>query len=85
MRIYYSTKFAREYKKLPKEIKRLTEEREAVFRGNPSDKKLDTHKLRGRLKEYWAFSVDDKNRIIFEFTGKSLVWFHSVGDHSIYQ
>ena len=85
MRIYYSSKFEREYKKLPKETKKLAEEKEAMFRKNPFDPKLNTHKLHGRLKEYWVFSVSDKYRIIFEFAEKDLIWFHSIGDHSVYQ
>lgn len=85
MRIYYSSKFEREYKKLPKEIKKLTEEKEAIFRKNHFDSKLNTHKLHGRLKEYWVFSINEKYRIIFDFAGKETIWFHSVGDHSIYQ
>ena len=84
MKIYYSSKFEREYKKLPEHIKALAEEREEVFRQNSFDPRLDTHKLSGRLKEFWAFSIDYKYRIIFEFAGKEAVWFHSIGDHSIY-
>lgn len=85
MRIYYSSKFEREYKKLPKEIKKLAEEKEAIFRKNHFDSKLNTHKLHGRLKEYWVFSINEKYRIIFDFVGKETIWFHSVGDHSVYQ
>lgn len=85
MRIYYSSKFEREYSKLPKEVKKLAEEKETTFRKNLFHPTLDTHKLHGRLKEYWAFSIDDKYRVIFEFAKKDIVWFHSVGDHSIYQ
>ena len=85
MKIYYSSKFEREYKKLPKEIKKLAEKKEVIFRKNPFDPQLNTHKLHGRFKEYWVFSIDDKNRIIFEFAEKNIIWFHSVGDHSIYQ
>ena len=84
MKIYYSSKFKREYKKLPMHIKKLAEERERVFRGDPFDRALETHKLHGRFKEYWAFSIDEIYRIIFEFVKKDIVWFHSVGDHSIY-
>lgn len=85
MRIYYSSKFKREYKRLPKKIKIIAEEKELVFRTNPFEPRLNTHKLSGRFKEYWAFSVDEKYRIIFEFAEKDIIWFHSVGDHSIYQ
>ncbi len=85
MKIIYSPKFRREYKKLPSEIKRLAEEREMVFRNNPLHPSLKTHKLRGKWEEFWSFSIDYRNRIIFEFGEKGLVFFHSVGDHDIYQ
>lgn len=85
MRIYYSSKFEREYKKLPTSIKKLAEEKEKIFRKSPFDPKLNTHKLGGRLKGYWALWLDQKYRIIFEFAGKDAIWFHSIGDHSIYR
>ncbi|MCX6813474.1 MAG: type II toxin-antitoxin system mRNA interferase toxin, RelE/StbE family [Candidatus Azambacteria bacterium] len=85
MRIYYSSKFEREYKKLPKEIKKLAEKNETIFRTDPFDPQLNTHKLHGRLKEYWVFSINEKYRIIFTFVKKDTIWFHSVGDHSVYQ
>ena len=85
MTIYYSSKFFREYKKLPVTVKRKAEVREEIFRDNPFDPRLGTHKLGGRLKEYWAFWIDSKNRIIFEYENKEIVWFHSVGNHAIYE
>lgn len=85
MKIFYSSKFEREYKKLPKRIKELAEEKEEVFRMSAFDPRLDTHKLGGKLKDYWAFSIDNKYRIIFEFAEKGIAWFHSIGDHSIYK
>lgn len=87
MKIYYSTKFEREYKKLATRIKKLTEEKEKIFRINPYDPKLNIHKLKGRLSGYWAFWIDQKYRIIFEFSDsdKDTIWFHSIGDHSIYR
>lgn len=84
MKILYSSKFKREYKNLPKELKLIAEEKEEIFRDNHFDSRLNTHKLFGRLKDFWAFSIKYKFRIIFEFTKKDEVWFHSVGDHSIY-
>jgi len=84
MQIYYSSKFEREYRKLPHAIKILAEKREQLFRKNTFDPALDTHKLGGRLKGFWAFSIDQKYRIIFEFAKDDTIWFHSVGDHSVY-
>jgi addiction module RelE/StbE family toxin len=84
MHIYYSSKFAKEYKKLPIEIKRLAEKKELLFRTNPHDPQLKTHKLTGILNSYWAFSINYQYRIIFEFRENNIVWFHSAGTHEIY-
>lgn len=85
MKIVYSPKFAKEYKKLPDKIKDLAEKQERYFRINPFDSRLHTHKLTGKFKGFCAFSVDYKYRIIFEFADKGLVFFLSIGDHDIYK
>ena len=86
MEIIYSSKFAREYKKLPSNIKDIAEEQETLFRKNPFDPKLKTHKLKGKLNGFLSFSISYKYRIIFEFTkDKKTAYFHSVGDHDIYE
>lgn len=84
MKIFYSPKFGRQYKKLPREVQLLAEKREQIFRKNPFHPTLKTHKLGGKLEEFWAFSIDYKYRIIFEFMPDKTVHFHSVGDHDIY-
>jgi mRNA-degrading endonuclease YafQ of YafQ-DinJ toxin-antitoxin module len=84
MKIFYSPKFGRQYKKLPKPIQLLAEKREKIFRKNPFQPTLKTHKLGGKLEEFWSFSIDFKYRIIFEFMPDKTVHFHSVGDHDIY-
>lgn len=83
-KIFYTSKFAREYKKLPNHIKVLAEKAELVFRKNPFDHLLKTHKLSGKLKGLWSFSVGYKYRIIFEVTDDEAVCFHAIGTHDIY-
>jgi mRNA-degrading endonuclease RelE of RelBE toxin-antitoxin system len=86
MEIIYSSKFAREYKKLPDKIKDLAEEQEAIFRKDPFDPKLTPHKLKGKLGGFLSFSIGQKYRIIFELAkDKKTVFFHAAGDHDIYQ
>lgn len=85
MLIVYASKFQREYKKLPDKIKSVAEQNEQIFRDNPFNPALDTHKLHGRLKDFWSFSIGYKYRIIFEFANKETVYFHSTGNHDIYQ
>lgn len=84
MKVYYSSKFEKEYKKLSNKIKDAAEKIEKVFRKNPFAPQLKTHRLKGKLKDFWSFSIDYHYRIIFEFIDKNVVWFHSVGTHDIY-
>lgn len=85
MKIFYSSKFSREYKKLPLGVKKLAEKKEAIFRKNPFDPSLKTHKLKGVLFGFYSFSINLKYRIIFETIDSNVIWFHSVGDHAIYK
>ncbi|MEK7625432.1 MAG: type II toxin-antitoxin system mRNA interferase toxin, RelE/StbE family [Patescibacteria group bacterium] len=86
MEIVYSSKFAREYKKLSKHLKDLAERQEAIFRIDPFDRRLRSHKLHGKFNEFLSFSVDYRYRIVFEFSrDKKIAYFYSVGDHDVYQ
>ncbi|HTE64865.1 MAG TPA: type II toxin-antitoxin system RelE/ParE family toxin [Candidatus Binatia bacterium] len=37
------------------------------FAADPKDPLLRSHKLKGELKNYWAFSVDDDLRVVFRW------------------
>lgn len=84
MEIFYSPQFMREYQKLSVEVKEKAKKKEKIFRQNPFDLGLKTHKLKGRLDEFWAFSVNYRYRIIFKFQDNS-VRFYIIGDHSLYK
>jgi len=85
MEIRYSSHFAREYRKLPLSVKKSAEKKEQIFRQNIFDKRLKSHKLKGSLKGFWSFSIDNQYRIIFELVSEKEVWFHSVGTHEVYK
>lgn len=70
---------------MPQKVKLLAEKKEKVLRKDPFTPSLKTHKLTGKLRNYWSFSIDFQYRIIFEFAGKEIIWFHSVGTHEIYK
>lgn len=84
MEIFYSPQFGREYRRLSVEVKEKAKKKEKIFRKNPFDARLKTHKLKGRLDEFWAFSIDYRYRIIFKFQDKNTARFYTIGDHSIY-
>ncbi len=70
---------------MPDNIKILAEEKEIVFRKNWKDSTLRTHKLNGRLKNLWSFSINYQYRIIFEMVGENECHFHTVGMHDVYE
>ena len=39
------------------------------FASDPKDPLLRTHKLKGDLGDYWAFSVTDDLRVLFRWNG----------------
>lgn len=84
MEIFVLPRFIRQYKKLPKTLKKLAQEKEKIFRENPFDHRLKTHKLKGGLSEFWAFSINHSYRIIFDFQDEKTVRFYQIGDHDIY-
>lgn len=84
MKIHYSPLFERAYRKLSPDIKERVKSREETFRTHPFHMGLKTHKLHGRMKNLWAFSITHKYRIIFEFIDENTVRFNYIGTHDIY-
>jgi toxin HigB-1 len=87
MTIYYSPRFQRSYKHLDPQIQKASEKRVALFRNDPLDQRLGTHRLHGKLKAYWSFAIDTRHRILFEFIDakRQEVVFLDIGDHALYQ
>lgn len=83
--IEYSTNFVKQFKKLTPQIQRQAVRAEKLFKRDPFSPKLKTHKLSGSLHGLWAFAINYKDRIIFEFIGKGKVLFHKIGSHDIYR
>lgn len=84
MTIFYHPRFHRSLAALPDNLQRKAERRVLIFRKDPYDPRLDTHKLHGKLQNFWSFSVDDKHRILFEFDGADVI-FLDIGDHDLYK
>jgi mRNA-degrading endonuclease YafQ of YafQ-DinJ toxin-antitoxin module len=66
-------------------IKELSEEKEAIFREDPFDHRLRTHKLKGGLGRLYSFSINNKYRIMFELISDDHAYFHTIGNHDIYE
>lgn len=87
MTIYYHPRFRRSFRGLDNEKKTQAEESIALFRSDPFNIRLDTHRLHGKLKKQWSFSVTNRDRVLFEFLNKDQteVVFLDIGDHRIYR
>lgn len=83
--IFTHSRFDKSYKKLPKEVKEKAKIKEKIFRKDPFDPRLKTHKLSGKEKECWAFWVDYRYRIKFIFLNGNEVLFLDIGTHDIYK
>jgi len=84
-RIYPTTHFIKAYKSLPVEIRLRAKQKERIFRNNPFDSCLKTHKLKGKLKDCWSYSIDYQYRILFRFIDKETILYYDIGTHNIYK
>jgi addiction module RelE/StbE family toxin len=76
--------FKRKYKKVFTvniELKKNFWEAISNFSQNPFDPKLRTHKLTGKLKGLWSFSVSYDCRVIFRFINDRDVLLIDIGSH----
>lgn len=70
MEIAFSSSFKRAFNKRVKGSRAETTfwERIELFVKNPNDIQLKTHKLSGKLKNLWSFTIEYDLRIVFYFT-----------------
>ena len=52
-----------------------------IFRENVFDNRLRTHKLKGTLSDYYAFSVSYSDRIVFRILDDGGVLLVDIGSH----
>ena len=77
--------FEKSFRRLTSNIQALAEEKDKIFRHNAFDPRLHTHKLKGELKGYWAYSVNYQYRVLFSFLNHNEVVYYDIGTHEIYR
>ncbi|TSA44013.1 hypothetical protein D4R49_00985 [bacterium] len=80
----FTPEFFRRLKKLTPQLREIAFERIELFRNRANHQRLEVHKLHGEYKGFFGFSIDRRNRIMFEWVSDTEVILHTVGDHSIY-
>lgn len=84
IKIAFSSSFKRAYKRKIAGNAEREERFQAklkLFMENPFEPSLKTHKLSGKLNEYWSFSIEYDLRVIFYFSGKDDAVFIDTGSH----
>jgi mRNA-degrading endonuclease YafQ of YafQ-DinJ toxin-antitoxin module len=82
--VSFSSPFKRAFKKRIKgntELEARFWQKLEQFTVDPFDPSLKTHKLSGKLKEFWSFSVDYDERVLFYFLEDEKAVFVDIGSH----
>lgn len=83
--VHTSSRFKKSFKKLPKNLQEAVIKKDQRFRQNPFAPDLKTHQLKGKLQEYYSYSVNRSYRILFRFVNESTVLYFDIGTHEIYR
>ena len=82
--VSYTKQFRNTYKRWVRshpEKALLFTEKILLFSKDPFHKSLSTHKLSGRLKNLWAFSLEYDLRVLFSFASDSEILIEDIGTH----
>ena len=84
MEVSFSSAFKRAFKKRIKGNENLESkfwQKLEIFTSDPYDPSLRTHKLSGKLKDLWSFTVDYDVRVLFYLTEDNKAIFVDFGSH----
>ena len=84
-RIFYTSQFKKSLKRMPEFVHKAFLEKEGEFLSDPFHPVLETHKLHGKYKDYWAFTVIGQYRVMFLFLSNNDVGLINIGTHDIYK
>jgi mRNA-degrading endonuclease RelE of RelBE toxin-antitoxin system len=80
----FTPEFFRRLKRLDSRQQEAVFKKIESFRDRGNHQRLKVHKLHGKYTGFFGFSIDHKNRVMFEWISDEEARLHTVGDHSIY-
>lgn len=83
--IGYSASFIRQFKALAPSVKEAAHEAIEAFADPKNHARLKVHKLKGRLHGSYAFSIDYRLRIVFDYSKPDKAVLHAIDDHDVYR
>ena len=81
IKVFLTTGFVKQHKKLPLKIQEKFFERVALFKKNPRHPSLRVHKLKGDMEPFESMSITGDLRTLFIREGANAT-FHKIGTHS---
>lgn len=85
LKSHTTSQFEKDFLDLPENLKIKAQRKIKLFEENTFHNSLDTHKLKGILRNFWSFSIDDDNRVIFRFLPNQEIIYYRIGPHKIYK
>ena len=83
--LVYTKTFIKQVKKLDGSLVEEIIKKTELFKNPENHKQLKVHKLHGRLSDKYAFSVNHKDRILFQYVSKNEVYLLSLENHDGYR
>ncbi len=84
MIVSYKPSFIRQINKLEQSLVDEALDKINIFKNSPNHSILKIHKLHGKLKDKWSFSVNYKIRIVFQYESKKEITLLAIDDHDVY-
>ena len=85
MKIAYTPQFLRMFRKLEQTLQEEAVEKIELFLKDSTYSQLKAHKLKGKLKNRYSFSVNYQTRIVYMSLSKTEVALLAIGDHDVYK
>jgi len=79
--IEYSRRFIRTFSKIEAALQGEVVEKVELLKKSTNHRRLKVHKLTGKLKGIWSFSVNYRIRITFAKPRKNVIVLETVGTH----
>ena len=83
--IHITSDFQKSFTRIPGQIQDLAIKKDQLFKQNAFAPSLRTHKLKGSLEGYWAYSVNHQYRVLFRFVNSYEALYLDIGTHEIYR
>ena len=85
IQVGYVSSFVKAFNDLEPDLQEEVIQKIELFRDRKNHRQLGVHKLRGKLADRYAFSVNYKIRVVFHYLNPDTVNCVAVGDHDVYK